>query len=339
MANKVNEDLLVINNLTMEFKSAPRFLEKPKPSVKAVNDVSFSVKTGETFGIVGESGCGKTTLGKCIVRLLKPASGQLYFNDEGEMVDLLKVDKKKSFELRQKVQIVFQDPYASLNPMHTILEAFDEPMRIHGIGGGDKEKRRELIAQALKRVNLQPEYMYRYPHEFSGGQRQRICVAKALVLEPKVIVLDEPVSALDVSIQAQLLNLLRKLQRELGITFLFIAHDLSVVQYMSDRVGVMYLGNMVEMAAADELYSNTMHPYTEALLSAVPVPVINGKKDRIILEGDVPSPMNPPSGCPFHPRCSKCMDICKQVKPKLQEKENGHYVACHLFNVEHNTEV
>ena len=190
----------------------------------------------------------------------------------------------------------------------------------------------ELIAKALERVNLQPDYMYRYPHEFSGGQRQRICVAKALVLEPKLIVCDEPVSALDVSIQAQLLNLMNKLQADLGVTFIFIAHDLSVVQYMSDRIGVMYFGNMVELADADELYNNTMHPYTEALLSAVPVPVINGKRDRIILEGDVPSPMNPPTGCPFHPRCTKCMEICKQEKPQLQEKRNGHFVACHLFD-------
>ena len=323
--------LLVVEDLTMEFKSVRRFLEKPKPGVKAVNDVSFEVKEGETFGLVGESGCGKTTLGKCIVRLLKPAKGKILYNDNGVMKDLLNLDKKESHSMRKKVQIVFQDPYAALNPQHTILEAFDEPMRVHGIGG-DKEQRKELIAKALELVNLQPDYMYRYPHEFSGGQRQRICVAKALVLEPKLIVCDEPVSALDVSIQAQLLNLMKKLQAELGVTFIFIAHDLSVVQYMSDRIGVMYLGNMVELADSDELYNNTMHPYTEALLSAVPVPVYNAKKDRIILEGDVPSPMNPPTGCPFHPRCAKCMEICKQEKPKLVEKRDGHFVACHLFD-------
>ena len=323
--------LLVVEDLTMEFKSTRRFLEKPKPSVIAVNDVSFEVKEGETFGLVGESGCGKTTLGKCIVRLLKPAKGKILYNDEGVIKDLLNLEKKESHAMRKKVQIVFQDPYAALNPQHTILEAFDEPMRVHGVGG-DKENRKKLIAKALERVNLQPDYMYRYPHEFSGGQRQRICVAKALVLEPKLIVCDEPVSALDVSIQAQLLNLMKKLQAELGITFIFIAHDLSVVQYMSDRIGVMYLGNMVELADSDELYNNTMHPYTEALLSAVPVPVYNAKKERIILEGDVPSPMNPPSGCPFHPRCSKCMEICKQEKPKLVEKRDGHFVACHLFD-------
>ena len=329
MADK--NTLLVCENVTMEFHSPRRFLEKAKPSVKAVNDVSFEVKEGETFGLVGESGCGKTTLGKCIVRLLKPTAGKIMYNDNGEMKDLLSLDKRESKALRKKIQIVFQDPYASLNPQHTILEAFDEPMRVHGVGG-NKEQRKELIAKALERVNLQPEYMYRYPHEFSGGQRQRICVAKALVLEPKLIVCDEPVSALDVSIQAQLLNLMNRLQQELGITFIFIAHDLSVVQYMSDRIGVMYLGNMVELADADELYNNTMHPYTEALLSAVPVPVINGKRDRIILEGDVPSPMNPPSGCPFHPRCTKCMEICKSEKPVLAEKQDGHFVACHLYD-------
>lgn len=243
---------------------------------------------------------------------------------------MLKLDKKTSFALRRKIQIVFQDPYASLNPVHTIREAFDEPMRVHGIGGS-KEKRTEMIANALKRVNLQPEYMYRYPHEFSGGQRQRICVAKALVMEPKLIICDEPVSALDVSIQAQLLNLMRRLQRETGVTFFFIAHDLSVVQYMSDRIAVMYLGNVVELADSNELYAHPMHPYTQALLSAVPVPVLQAKKERIVLGGDVPSPMNPPTGCPFHPRCAHCMERCKKEKPILQEDAEGHLVACHLY--------
>ena len=330
MANN-HEDLLIVENLTMTFKGAKRFLEKKKPDVIAVNNVSFTVKEGETFGLVGESGCGKTTLGKCVVRLLKPTNGKLLYNDEGEWKDLLSVNKKESFALRKKVQIVFQDPYSSLNPQHTIQEAFDEPMRIHGIGK-TKEERTQLIAEALARVNLQPDYMYRYPHEFSGGQRQRLCVAKALVLNPKLIVCDEPVSALDVSVQAQLLNLMKKLQAELGVTYIFIAHDLSVVQYMSDRIGVMYLGNMVELADADELYNNPMHPYTEALLSAVPVPIVNAKKDRIILEGDVPSPMKPPTGCPFHPRCAKCMEICSQQKPVLEEKADGHFVACHLYD-------
>jgi len=330
MANN-HEDLLIVENLTMEFVGVKRFLEKKKPNVRAVNNVSFTVKEGETFGLVGESGCGKTTLGKCVVRLLKPTEGKLLFNDEGEWKDLLAVDKKEAHALRRKVQMVFQDPYSSLNPQHTILEAFDEPMRVHGIGG-NKAARKQLIAEALIRVNLQPDYMYRYPHEFSGGQRQRLCVAKALVLQPKLIVCDEPVSALDVSVQAQLLNLMKKLQADLGVTYIFIAHDLSVVQYMSDRIGVMYLGNMVELADADELYQKPMHPYTEALLSAVPVPIVNGKKDRIILEGDVPSPMNPPSGCPFHPRCSKCMEICAVEKPILEEKADGHFVACHLYD-------
>ena len=331
MQNENKDKLLVVDHLTMEYYSQRRLFEKAKPSVKAVNDVSFYVYPGETFGIVGESGCGKTTLGKCIVRLLRPSAGEIKYNDEGVIKNLLDLKRADSFELRKKLQIVFQDPYASLNPMHTIQEAFDEPMRVHGIGNS-KEEREQLIADALKTVNLQPEYMYRYPHEFSGGQRQRICIAKALVLNPKLIVCDEPVSALDVSIQAQILNLMKELQRKYGIAYIFIAHDLSVVQYMSDRIAVMYLGNMVELADADELYKNTLHPYTEALLSAVPVPVYDGKHDRIILKGDVPSPMNPPAGCPFHPRCSKCMDICKQEKPSLMEYgENGHCVACHLY--------
>lgn len=331
MSNNRN-DLLVVENLTMEFEGAKRFLEKKKPNVKAVNNVSFTVKEGETFGLVGESGCGKTTLGKCIVRLLKPTGGKLLYNDEGEWKDLLSLKKKESFELRKKLQIVFQDPYASLNPQHTILEAFDEPMRVHGIGK-TKAARKKMIAEALIRVNLQPDYMNRYPHEFSGGQRQRLCVAKALVLQPKMIICDEPVSALDVSVQAQLLNLMKKLQAELGITYIFIAHDLSVVQYMSDRIGVMYLGNIVELADSETLYKNTLHPYTEALFSAVPVPVVNAKKDRIVLEGDVPSPMDPPTGCPFHTRCTKCMGICKEEKPQLRKiGSDEHYVACHLYD-------
>ena len=329
MADK--NPLLVVENLSMEFHSAPRLFEKKKPSVKAVNDVSFEVYEGETFGLVGESGCGKTTLGKCIVRLLKPTAGAMHYNHNGVMKDLLSLEKKESRALRREIQIVFQDPYASLNPQHTIFEAFDEPMRVHGIGA-NKEERKELIAESLRRVNLQPDYMYRFPHEFSGGQRQRICVAKALVLNPKMIVCDEPVSALDVSIQAQLLNLMKKLQRELGVTFIFIAHDLSVVQHMSDRIGVMYLGNMVELGTSDDIYNETLHPYTEALLSAVPIPIYNAKKDRIILEGDVPSPMNPPSGCAFHPRCVKCMEICKQERPQLHEHKDGHFVACHLYD-------
>ena len=333
MSNLTQDKLLVAEHVTLEFKSQARLFEKKLPGVKAVNDVSFFVRKGETLGIVGESGCGKTTLGKCVTRLLMPNSGKLLYQDEGEWKDLLHLNKADSFALRKKIQIVFQDPYASLNPVHTILEAFDEPMRVHGIGGGDKNKRKEIIADLLRKVNLRPEYMERYPHEFSGGQRQRICIAKALALQPDLIVCDEPVSALDVSIQAQLLNLMRKLQRELGLAYIFIAHDLSVVQYMSDRIAVMYLGNIVELADSSEIYKNPLHPYTKALLSAVPIPVYKGKKDRIVLEGDVPSPMDPPTGCPFHTRCAHCMDICKIEKPQLQAVEGGkHFIACHMVN-------
>ncbi len=326
------EKLLVVEDLTMEYVSPTRLFERRKPSVRAVNNVSFEVHEGETFGIVGESGCGKTTVGKCIVRLLQPASGKMYFNCDGHLKDILALKRKDSLKMRKNLQIVFQDPYASLNPQHTIYQAFEEPMRIHGIGSS-KEERAQLIAEALQRVNLQPDYMYRYPHEFSGGQRQRVCVAKALSLQPKLIVLDEPVSALDVSIQAQLLNLMRDLQEELGIAFIFIAHDLSVVQYMSDRIAVMYLGNIVELAQAENLENTALHPYTQALLSAVPIPSCDAQRERVILEGDVPSPMHPPKGCPFHPRCSKCMEICKEEKPVLRPGiDNTHWVACHLYD-------
>ena len=327
--NSHEEKLLIVENVSKEYKSRKK--EKGvNLTVKAVDDVSFYVKKGETFGIVGESGCGKTTLGKCIVRLHPPTAGKMLYEVDGEMKDLLTLSKKDSFRMRQKVQIVFQDPYASLNPMHNILEAFDEPLRIHGFG--DKEKRKEIVAEMLRAVNLQPEYMYRYPHEFSGGQRQRICIAKALAMQPDLIVCDEPVSALDVSIQAQLLNLMKDLQKQYGLSYVFIAHDLSVVQYMSDRIAVMYLGKIVEMGTAEELYSNSCHPYTKALLSAVPTPVFGQKKERIVLPGDIPSPLNPPTGCRFHTRCEHCTEKCKQVEPKLTLLDGEHMIACHMFN-------
>lgn len=327
------EKLLVVEHLIKEYRGNPKLFEKTPPSVRAVDDVSFNVNKGETFGIVGESGCGKTTLGKCLVRLHMPNSGKMFFNT-GEMKDILSLNKKESFELRHKMQIIFQDPYASLNPMHNILEAFDEPLRTHGLGS--KQRRREIIAEMLEAVNLQPDYMYRYPHEFSGGQRQRICIAKALAMNPEMIVCDEPVSALDVSVQAQILNLMRKLQRKYNLSYVFIAHDLSVVQYMSDRIAVMYLGKIVETGSSDELYNHSRHPYTEALLSAVPIPVYGQKRERIILPGDVPSPLNPPSGCRFHPRCEKRIDICGKIQPELRPcSGNGdHMVACHLCNTE-----
>lgn len=321
-------ELLKVEHLTKEYAGTRRFLGKPSPTVKAVSDVSFSVREGETFGIVGESGCGKSTLGKCIVRLHEPTEGKLWFEDEGEKKDLFHLRKEESFRMRRKIQMIFQDPYSSLNPSHAVLEAFDEPMRVHGMG--DRGQRQEQIAKMLQRVNLQPDYMFRFPGEFSGGQRQRLCIARALTMEPRLIVCDEPVSALDVSVQAQVLNLMRELQESLGLTYIFIAHDLSVVQYMSDRIAVMYLGKIVEIADSERIHLSHLHPYTEALLSAVPVPVYGQKQERILLKGDVPSPLNPPSGCKFHPRCRYCMERCRQEEPQLRSVGEGHYVACHL---------
>ncbi len=335
METSKNDIILHVKDLKMYYPLFAGMFRKKVGVVKAVDGVNLFVHRGETLGLVGESGCGKTSLGKCLVRLQKPTAGNISFFGQGiDSGDILTLDRNESFALRKKIQIVFQDPYSALNPTKTIQEMFEEPMRLHGIGSA--AERVQIIRELLTAVNLRPEYMRRYPHEFSGGQRQRICIARALCVNPEIVVLDEPVSALDVSIQAQVLNLLKDLQQERSLTYIFIAHDLSVVEYMSDRVAVMYLGNIVELAAGQKLYHECLHPYTEALLSAIPIPVRRGKKERIILAGDVPSPANPPTGCPFHPRCPKCMEICRTMKPQLRKvaQREEHYVACHLSDTD-----
>jgi oligopeptide/dipeptide ABC transporter ATP-binding protein len=293
--------------------------------VKAVDDVSFAIKRGETFGLVGESGCGKTTTGRTILRLQPSTSGEVFF--EGQ--DILKLPLAAMKPLRRDMQIIFQDPYSSLNPRMPVGDIIGEGLRAQGMAS--RKEREETAQFYLKKVGLRPEYVRRYPHEFSGGQRQRIGIARALSLRPKFVVCDEPVSALDVSIQSQVLNLLKDLQEEFGLTYLFIAHNLSVVEYISDRVGVMYLGKMVELSESRELYNNPKHPYTVSLLSAAPIPDPTVRKQRIILAGDVPSPLNPPSGCRFHTRCPLAQAICREVEPPLEDKTgNGHYAACHF---------
>ena len=330
MTNTNNEVIFEIKNLQTYFPIYEGFIKKKKVAdVKAVDNVSFTVKRGETLGIVGESGCGKTTLGKSIMMLQKPTGGEARFNMNGEMKDIRKFSKEELFKFKKQVQMVFQDPYSSLNPMKTIYDAFDEPLKAHGYTS--KEEREQIMIDRLKTVNLQSEYICRYPHEFSGGQRQRICIARALCVEPQVVVLDEPVSALDVSIQAQVLNLMQDIQKQFNLTYIFIAHDLSVVEYISDRIIVMYLGNIVEISKAEGLYKNPLHPYTQALLSAIPIPVVGADKNRIVLEGDVPSPINKPSGCAFHTRCKKAMDICKTQTPLIKNIDSEHMVACHLY--------
>ena len=319
-----NKDLLVVQDLKKYFPVRSGFLQKVTAWVKAVDGVSFTVREGETLGLVGESGCGKTTIGRTILRLTPNSGGSVFF--DGEDVFARKGAELKA--LRRNMQIVFQDPYSSLDPRMPVGEIIGEGLQIHGIG--TKAERAEIVTQMLAKVGLNPYHARRYPHEFSGGQRQRIGIARALALNPKFIVCDEPVSALDVSIQSQVLNLLNKLQDELGLTYLFIAHNLSVVEHISDRIGVMYLGKMAELTSREDLYRSPLHPYTQALLSAIPMPNPRLKRERIVLTGDVPSPLNPPSGCRFHPRCPLAVDVCKQTEPVFEQKAADHWVACHL---------
>ena len=319
------EKLMEIHNLKKYFPAQSAGFFKKTQFVQAVDDISFDIYKGETLGIVGESGCGKSTMGRLLVNLINPTSGKILF--EGKDINALRRENRKN--LSKNIQIIFQDPYASLNPRMTIGDIIREPMKINGIASGMELENR--LDKLLNQVGLASYHKDRYPHEFSGGQRQRVGIARAISVNPKLIVCDEAVSALDVSIQAQVLNLLDDLQKELGFTYLFIAHGLNVVKHISDRVGVMYLGKMVELADVDDLYSSPLHPYTQALLSAIPIPNPDKKRNRIILQGEVPSPINPPKGCRFHTRCSKCMDICKEKEPDVVKLENGHSVACHLY--------
>jgi len=299
--------------------------------IKAVDGINFFIRRGETLGLVGESGCGKSTTGRAILQLYRPTAGHVYFNDDGEEVDLTTIKGERLRRMRRKMQMIFQDPYASLNPRMTVGNIIGEPLEVHNICRG--KERRERVQELLQVVGLNPYFINRYPHEFSGGQRQRIGVARALAVNPSFIVCDEPISALDVSIQAQIINLLEELQEQFGLTYLFIAHDLSVVRHISNRVAVMYLGKIVELTTREELYENPLHPYTQALLSAVPIPdpEVEEKRKRIILEGDVPSPANPPKGCNFNTRCPRVMDICKEIEPEFKDIGGEHFVACHLF--------
>ncbi|WP_026675209.1 ABC transporter ATP-binding protein [Alkalihalobacterium bogoriense] len=319
------EPILEVKGLKKYFDIRGGIFGRKVGEVKAVDDVSFSVMEGEILGIVGESGCGKSTTGKSILRLIEPTEGEVNFLGQ----DVTKLKAEEMRQLRKDMQIIFQDPYASLNPRHTVEKIISEPLLIHGMTS--KEERKKRVHELLEVVGLSSYHAARYPHQFSGGQRQRIGIARALANNPKLIICDEPVSALDVSVQSQILNLMEKLRDEFQLTYLFIAHDLSVIKHISDRIGVMYLGQMVELTDRDRLYENPKHPYTKALLSAVPLPDPDIKKERIILKGDVPSPADPPSGCPFHTRCPEMIDRCKEVKPKFQSVEDNHFVACHLY--------
>jgi oligopeptide transport system ATP-binding protein len=327
MATNPNGALVQVVGLKKYFPITQGIIFQHKVAdVKAVDGLDFSIQRGETLGLVGESGCGKSTTGRSILQLYRPTAGEVFFQGK----DLVKLQGEELRKMRRNMQMIFQDPYASLNPRMTVGDIIGEPLEVHNIAKGKEKK--ERVQELLQIVGLNPYFVNRYPHEFSGGQRQRIGVARALAVQPDFIVCDEPISALDVSIQAQIINLLEELQEKFHLTYLFIAHDLSVVRHISDRIAVMYLGKIVELTDRDGLYANPLHPYTKALLSAVPIPdpVVEEKRERIILVGDVPSPVNPPSGCRFHTRCPLAIDICKRVDPEFRDVGNSHFVACHV---------
>ena len=323
----MSEILLKAVDLKKHYAVRSGVLSNIKGYVRAVDGISLTINKGETFGLVGESGCGKSTLGRLLLRLIEPTSGECIINDE----NIYNLKEEQLRKLRRDIQIIFQDPYASLNPKMTIGKAIGEPLKIYNIVPDGKE-REEKVKELLDTVGLSRDHYGRFPHEFSGGQRQRICIARALALKPKLIVCDEAVSALDVSVRSQILNLLKDLQKEFNLTYIFISHDLSVIKYICDRIGVMYLGKIVETALAADLFKNPSHPYTKALLSAIPEPNPKKIKDRIILKGDVPNPINPPEGCTFHPRCSYACEKCKTDVPDLRQVSEGHYASCHLIN-------
>ena len=320
--------VLRVEHLKKYFPIATDFFGRPTAYLRAVDDISFTLERGKTIGIVGESGCGKTTLGRTILKLYDITDGEIYF--EGNNITGLSKSAMKKY--RTDMQLIFQDPYSSLSPRMTVGNIIGEAVRQHHIV--PKDEVHDYVLDIMKKCGLRPQFYDRYPHEFSGGQRQRICIARALAVKPKLVICDEPVSALDVSIQAQIINLLKELQTRMGLTYIFISHDLSVVKYITDRIMVMYLGNMMEMGDTAGIFRNPLHPYTQALFSAVPVPDPDVKMKRIILEGDIPSPANPPSGCKFHTRCSKCMGVCAAKAPRYVEAEAGHFVACHLYDTE-----
>jgi peptide/nickel transport system ATP-binding protein len=323
--------LLEVKHLKKYFPIKKGLLKREVGSVRAVDGVSFSIDEGETVGLVGESGCGKTTTSRCILRAIDPSGGQILFHtQDGSIVDIASQRRSQLRALRREMQMIFQDPFSSLNPRMTLLDIVGEPLIVNGVG--NRSEREERVAALLRMVGLRPEFMRRFPHAFSGGQRQRIGIARALALEPRLIVADEPVSALDVSVQAQVLNLLLDLQEELGLTYLFVAHDLSVVKHISDRVAVMYVGRIVEMAPTDKLFTTPRHPYTAALLSSVPEPDPRMRSQRMVLQGEVANPANPPSGCYFHPRCPYAVDVCRTQTPVWEEMAPGHFVSCHRAN-------